>query len=80
MIDTIFFCCSHAISAYLVNQYGKDDSLYPKDAKKRAIVDRMLYFDTGALYNRFGDYVVSVMSHDVGKWNFLNILVSEIYV
>jgi len=47
---------SRAIMAYLVNAYGKDDSLYPKDPKKRAIVDQRLYFDIGTLYARFADY------------------------
>lgn len=52
---------SRAISAYLVNQYGKDDSLYPKDPKKRAEVDSLLYFDMGTLYDRFGKYVYPVI-------------------
>ncbi|KAJ8979581.1 hypothetical protein NQ317_019156 [Molorchus minor] len=38
---------SHAINAYLVGKYGKDDALYPKDLKKRAIVDQRMYFDCG---------------------------------
>jgi hypothetical protein len=50
---------SRAILAYLANQYGKDDSLYPKDAKKRAIVDQLLYFDIGTLYQGFLNYYVS---------------------
>ena len=53
------FFFSRAICAYLVNQHGKDDSLYPKDPAKRAVVDRMLYFDMGNLYNEFGKYMVS---------------------
>ena len=36
---------SRAICAYLVNKYGKNDTLYPKDAAARALVDQRLYFD-----------------------------------
>lgn len=44
---------------YLVEQYGKDDSLYPKDPKKRAIVNQRLYFDACTLYKALADYYVS---------------------
>lgn len=47
---------SRAILGYLVDQYGNDDSLYPKDSKKRALVNQRLYFDMGTLYQRFADY------------------------
>ncbi|KAF3421802.1 hypothetical protein E2986_11895 [Frieseomelitta varia] len=47
---------SRAIITYLANQYGKDDSLYPKDPKKRALVDQRLYFDACTLYKAFIDY------------------------
>jgi len=52
---------SRAICTYLINQYGKDSGLYPEDAKLRAKIDRMLYFDMGTLYFRFGEYVYPVM-------------------
>ena len=50
---------SRAILGYLVNKYGKDDQLYPSDPQKRALVDRMLYFDIGTLYKSMVDYFVS---------------------
>lgn len=40
---------SHAICAYLVGKYGKNDSLYPTDLVHRAQVDARLHFDTGYL-------------------------------
>ncbi|XP_065219290.1 glutathione S-transferase 1-like isoform X1 [Planococcus citri] len=41
---------SHAINTYLVNQYAKDDSLYPKNPKIRALIDQRLHFDSGVLF------------------------------
>ncbi|KAF9796580.1 hypothetical protein SFRURICE_012673 [Spodoptera frugiperda] len=41
---------SRAIAGYLVDKFGKDDSLYPKDLKKRALVNQRLYFDSSSLY------------------------------
>uniref|UniRef100_A0A1B6C4X9 Uncharacterized protein n=1 Tax=Clastoptera arizonana TaxID=38151 RepID=A0A1B6C4X9_9HEMI len=35
---------SHAICAYLMSKYGKEDSLYPKDLYKRAKVDEQLHY------------------------------------
>jgi len=52
---------SRAIAAYLVNKYGKDDKLYPKDAETRARVDQRLYFDMGVFYKAFGDTVYPIM-------------------
>uniref|UniRef100_A0A1A9V6B1 Glutathione S-transferase 1 n=1 Tax=Glossina austeni TaxID=7395 RepID=A0A1A9V6B1_GLOAU len=43
---------SHAICAYLVEKYAKDDQLYPKDLVKRALVDARLHFDSGHLFAR----------------------------
>jgi len=52
---------SRAVMAYLQNKYGKDDSLYPKDPQKRALVDMRLYFDAATLYPRFGETVYPVI-------------------
>ncbi|XP_012136743.1 glutathione S-transferase 1-like [Megachile rotundata] len=51
MDDNGFFLTdSHAINCYLVGKYAKDDSLYPKDLQKRALVDQFLYLDAGLLF------------------------------
>lgn len=41
---------SHAIMGYLVNKYGRDDSLYPKDPYQRAVVDMRLHFESSVVY------------------------------
>eukprot|EP00088_Acartia_fossae_P054973 TRINITY_DN6368_c0_g4_i1.p1 TRINITY_DN6368_c0_g4~~TRINITY_DN6368_c0_g4_i1.p1 ORF type:complete len:233 (-),score=54.27 TRINITY_DN6368_c0_g4_i1:428-1096(-) len=46
---------SRAIAAYLVNKYGKDDTMYPKDPQTRYMVDKLLYFDMAVLYKAFMD-------------------------
>ncbi|XP_054008364.1 uncharacterized protein LOC128892183 [Hylaeus anthracinus] len=52
---------SRAIMTYLAEQYGKDDSLYPKDPKKRAVVNRVLYYDACTLYKAFSDYYYPII-------------------
>ncbi|XP_002023858.2 glutathione S-transferase D7 [Drosophila persimilis] len=47
---------SRAIATYLVEKYGKDDSLYPKDPQQRAVVNQRLYFDLSSLYDAFAKY------------------------
>ncbi|XP_018564050.1 glutathione S-transferase 1 isoform X4 [Anoplophora glabripennis] len=56
---------SHAINAYLVGKYGKDDSLYPKDLQKRAVVDQRMYFDTEVLFTRFKSNVALLIFKNV---------------
>jgi len=52
---------SRAILGYLAQRYGKDDSLYPKDPQRRALVDNMLYFDATTLYGNFASFYYPVV-------------------
>jgi len=58
---------SRAICGYLVQKYAKDDTLYPKEAKARAIVDQRLYFDMGVFYQTFGSVYYPVMFRGATK-------------
>ncbi|KOB77419.1 Glutathione S-transferase [Operophtera brumata] len=52
---------SRAIMAYLVNAYGRDDSLYPKNPRQRAIVDQRLSFDLGTLFSRYFNLYIPIL-------------------
>jgi glutathione S-transferase len=52
---------SRAILTYLAEKYGKNDSLYPKDVQKRAVINQRLYFDMGTMYQRFYEYYIPQM-------------------
>lgn len=52
---------SRAILSYLTAAYAKDDALYPKDIRIRAVVDQRLQFDLGTLSQRMGDYFIPTM-------------------
>ncbi|XP_059048426.1 glutathione S-transferase 1-like [Achroia grisella] len=43
---------SNAILIYLTEVYGKDETLYPKDPKQRAMVNQKLFFSGSILFNR----------------------------
>lgn len=47
---------SHAINAYLVDKYGKDDKLYPKDLQLRAKCNQRLFFDAASLFVRMREF------------------------
>lgn len=59
--DGFYLSESRAIMTYLVEQYAKDDRLYPKDIKKRALVDNMLYYDASALNPSIVAFLVPVL-------------------
>ncbi|RWS00197.1 Glutathione S-transferase 1:-like isoform C [Dinothrombium tinctorium] len=48
---------SRAIMQYFVNKYFPNHQLYPREAAKRATVDRLLFFDIGTLYKALRDYI-----------------------
>lgn len=57
---------------YLVNKYAKNDSLYPKDPKQKALIDQMMYFDAGSLYfNVIKCYVCIHLSIAISLTNIL---------
>ncbi|XP_039483599.1 glutathione S-transferase 1 [Drosophila santomea] len=60
---------SHIICAYLADKYAPagDDSLYPKDAVQRRLVDARLYYDCGHLFPRIRFIVEPVIYFGVGE-------------
>ncbi|XP_037949861.1 glutathione S-transferase 1-like [Teleopsis dalmanni] len=68
---------SHAICSYLVDKYGQNDKLYPKDLYQRAIVNQRLYFDASILYMALRNVVLPMWrenSNFVPKDKIMNIL------
>jgi glutathione S-transferase len=49
---------------YLAQAYGKDDSLFPKDPKKQALVNQRLQYDVSTLYPAFADQYVSIHTYN----------------
>lgn len=43
---------SHSICTYLIDKYGKDDALYPKDLQLRARCNQRLFFNAASLFPR----------------------------
>ncbi|KAF5298681.1 hypothetical protein FQR65_LT09661 [Abscondita terminalis] len=55
---------SNAILQYLVEQYGKDDKLYPKEPKARALVNHRLCFNLAFYYSRISEHVMAPIFFD----------------
>ncbi|XP_014086723.1 glutathione S-transferase D1 isoform X2 [Bactrocera oleae] len=49
---------SRVITVYLAEKYGRNDSLYPKNPKKRAVINQRLFFDLSTIYQAFIDTYV----------------------
>lgn len=60
---------------YLASKYAKNDSLYPKDPKKRGMVDQMLYFDVGSLHENMIKCYVRILS-DI----FIAVIICIVYI
>lgn len=57
---------SRAIAVYLVeSRRPAGDSLYPKDAQQRAVINQRLQFDCGTLYQRIRAICVSAFRHAI---------------
>ncbi|XP_020817217.1 inactive glutathione S-transferase D3-like [Drosophila serrata] len=51
---------SRPIAIYLVEKYGKDDSLYPKDPQTQAVINQRLYFDHNNMYGSLAAYYFKI--------------------
>ena len=68
MSDSILLLnCSHAIMCYMADKYGKNDSLYPKDLRSRALVNQRLHFESGVLFARLRFISVSYTRLKINK-------------
>lgn len=67
-LEVWFGCSSHsrAIMRYLVDMYAPNHSLYPKDVKRRALIDQFLDYDLGTLYKNISDYFVGALLDHTG--------------
>ncbi|CAH0699828.1 unnamed protein product [Spodoptera exigua] len=52
---------SHAILGYLADTYGKDDSWYPKDVKKRTLVNQKLFFNAAVVFQKLRNITFNVL-------------------
>lgn len=57
--DDFVLCESRAIMTYLVNSKMPESDLYPKEPRRRALIDQRLYYDATVVFERNGSVIVS---------------------
>ncbi|XP_045468626.1 glutathione S-transferase 1-1 [Harmonia axyridis] len=62
--DGFFLGESNAILQYIADKYGENDKLYPKDLKKRALVNHRLCFNLSTYYRYISEYVMAPIFFD----------------
>ncbi|KAJ3635657.1 hypothetical protein MTP99_008548 [Tenebrio molitor] len=60
--DGFTFWDSHAINAYLVSRYAKSDDLYPRDIKRRGVVNQRLHFDSGVAFTTGSRVIFGILN------------------
>lgn len=58
--DGLYIWDSHAISQYLIEKYGNDETLIPNDPYIRARINQRLHFDTGVLFAKLYAVITSI--------------------
>ncbi|XP_025832350.1 glutathione S-transferase 1-1 [Agrilus planipennis] len=57
--DGFYLSESNAILQYVAEKFGKDDRLYPKELKQRAIINHRLCFNLSTYYRNISEYVMA---------------------
>nr|AVT42199.1 glutathione S-transferase e1 [Lissorhoptrus oryzophilus] len=52
---------THAILGHLVEKYGSDDSLYPKDPERKNMVDQKLFFESDTIRPRVNTVIQAIV-------------------
>lgn len=59
--EDLILCDSRGIIEHLVEKYGSDDTLYPKEPEQKALVEEKLDFDNDILHPRVQDVIHSIV-------------------
>src|SRR6218665_2949132 len=74
--SNIFY--SRAIMSYFANCYAPDDSVYPKDPQKRAIVDRLLQYDLNVFNRALCDFLIPVIKEKKKKSSVSPVIIKKV--